>query len=80
MLAVMSPTEFSLDPDDAKDVSQEKLFVDLATPYEQDHSGEFRPQLAMACKEIKGLEKWITPYEHKKIKEVRGKRLGLQNS
>lgn len=81
MLAVMSPTEFSLDPDDAKDVSQEKLYIDLATPYEQDNTGDFRPQLIAACKEVKGLDACLTLNERQKMKEVRGRRkLGLQNS
>ena len=79
-LLVMRPEEFSLDPDDAKDVSQEKLYVDIATPYEQDHSGEFRPQLIAACKEVKGLDACLTLNERQKMKEVRGRRLGLQNS
>ncbi len=81
MLAVMSPTEFSLDPDDIKDVSQEKLFVDIATPYEQDHSGQYRPQLIAACKEVKGLDDCLTLGERQKMKDVRNRRkvVGLQN-
>jgi len=82
MLAVMSPTEFSLDPDDAKDVEREKLFVDIATPYEQDQSGSYRPQLIAACKEVKGLDACLTLGERQKMKEVRNRRkvVGLQNS
>ena len=81
MLAVVSPVEFHLDPDEMKDLTQEKLFVDIVTPYEQDHSGQYRPQLIAACKEVKGLDACLTFGERQKIKEVRGRRkLGLQNS
>lgn len=83
MLAVMSPVEFSLDPDDAKDVEREPVYVDIATPYEQDHKAEgFRPQLITACKEVKGLDACLTLGERQKMKEVRNRRkvVGLQNS
>lgn len=81
-LLVMRPEEFSLDPDDAKDVSQEKLYIDLATPYEQDNTGDFRPQLIAACKEVKGLDACLALSERQKMKEVRNRRklVGLQNS
>lgn len=82
MLAVMSPVEFSLDPDDAKDVEREPVYVDLATPYEQDQSRSYRPQLIAACKEVKGLDACLTLGERQKMKEVRNRRkvVGLQNS
>ena len=82
MLAVMSPTEFSLDPDDMKEVEREKLYVDIVTPYEQDQSGSYRPQFISACKEVKGLDSCLTFGERQKMKEVRNRRkvVGLQNS
>lgn len=82
MLAVMSPVEFSLDPDDMKEVEREKLYVDIVTPYEQDHSESYRPQLIAACKEVKGLDACLTLGERQKMKEVRSRRkvVGLQNS
>lgn len=82
MLNVLSPVSFSLDPDERDGILSTPLIRDLATPYEQDHSGCYRPQLIAACKEVKGLDSCLTLGERQKMKEVRSRRklVGLQNS
>lgn len=83
MLNVLSPVSFSLDPDEKDGILSTPLIRDLATPYEADDKAEngFRLSLVAACPEVE-LDDCLTPYEHKKMKEVRNRRkaVGLQNT
>lgn len=75
---IMRPEGFSLDPDDQKDIDREKLFFDLATPYEEDLTGSWRPQLVAACKEVKGLNACLTLGERQRMKDLKKrKKLGV---